>query len=104
MENINMELLRLEDGEYYTTLPKKYCSRKRYEAEDKGSVFSAIPGTIVEICVSDGQKVSKGEDLFVLDSMKMNNRITAPADGVIKTVHVHVGQSVGKNFRMLEYV
>lgn len=102
MDNNDRIVLKLEDGEYETTSTKKYDGRKKYEAGNDDYVVSAIPGTIVEICVSEGQNVKKGDMLCVLDSMKMNNRIVSPRDGIVKEILVKVGENVGKNVRMIE--
>jgi biotin carboxyl carrier protein len=53
-----------------------------------------MPGTIVSIAVQPGDQVEVGQDLCVLDAMKMNNRIRAPRAGTIAQVHVTVGQQV----------
>ena len=44
-------------------------------------VTSPVPGTVLRISVSDGQSVAKGEEILVLDVMKMETPITAPCSG-----------------------
>ncbi|HOB65024.1 MAG: acetyl-CoA carboxylase biotin carboxyl carrier protein subunit [Clostridiales bacterium] len=44
---------------------------------------SPMPGTLVKYIVKDGAQVNKGEPAFILESMKMENEIVAPADGKI---------------------
>ena len=53
-----------------------------------------MPGTIVSVAVSVGQKVSKGDILVVLEAMKMENEIMAPRDAVVEAVSVNKGDSV----------
>ena len=53
-----------------------------------------MPGTIVSVNVSDGQAVKKGDVLVVLEAMKMENEIKAPADGTVTSVAVSKGESV----------
>lgn len=98
-----MILLQLEDAEYLTTPTKKYSNRRNYVAGNDKCVVSAIPGTILDVCVAEGQSVKRGECLCILDSMKMNNQILAPMDGKIKKISVEVGQSIGKNVVMVEF-
>lgn len=97
-----MEVLKLESGEYQTQLTPKYHNRKAYTAPEP-IVKAAIPGTILEVLVKEGQSVKRGDALLVLDSMKMNNTICASDNGVVKKVYVAVGQSVGKNAPMVEF-
>jgi biotin carboxyl carrier protein len=57
-------------------------------------VSSPMPGTILEVKVSVGQSVKKGDVICVLEAMKMENEIPAPKDGVIASVNVQKGASV----------
>lgn len=57
-------------------------------------VRAPMPGTIVSVAVQPGDAVEAGQDLCVLDAMKMNNRIRAPRAGVVAQVHVSAGQQV----------
>jgi len=63
-------------------------------AAPKREVRAPMPGTIVSIAVQPGDLVEVGQDLCVLDAMKMNNRIRAPRAGTIAQVHVSIGQQV----------
>jgi biotin carboxyl carrier protein len=59
-----------------------------------GEVTSPLPGTIVSINVSEGDTVSHGQELFVLEAMKMNNPIRATQAGVVEEILVAVGEQV----------
>jgi acetyl/propionyl-CoA carboxylase alpha subunit len=59
-----------------------------------GGPVSEVPGTVVDILVSAGDEVRAGQKLVVLEAMKMEHPALAAADGVVETVHVHVGQYV----------
>ncbi|MDD4095381.1 MAG: biotin/lipoyl-binding protein [Oscillospiraceae bacterium] len=61
---------------------------------DPAAISAPMPGTILEIKVSVGNSVKKGDVMVVLEAMKMENEITAPSDGVIKQVYVTKGASV----------
>jgi biotin carboxyl carrier protein len=53
-----------------------------------------MPGKIVSIAVNEGDEIEQGQVLLILEAMKMQNEITAPAGGVVKKVHVKAGQNV----------
>jgi len=57
-------------------------------------VRAPMPGSIVSVAVQPGDQVEVGQDLVVLDAMKMNNRIRAPRAGSVAQVHVGPGQQV----------
>lgn len=58
------------------------------------NVISPMPGTILSVSASVGQSVKAGETIMVLEAMKMENDIVAPADGVIKQILVSKGSVV----------
>ena len=57
-------------------------------------VTSPMPGTILNINVTNGQSVRAGEILLVLEAMKMENDIVAPSDGIVKQILVTKGSTV----------
>jgi len=62
-----------------------------------------MPGLIVDVRVAVGQKVSKGENLLVLEAMKMENIIKSPTEGTIKAIKVQKGENVEKNKILIEF-
>lgn len=57
-------------------------------------VKAPMPGKITFMSAKEGAKVKKGDELMVLEAMKMGNSITAPVSGVIKSVNVKEGDTV----------
>ncbi|MDR0995408.1 MAG: acetyl-CoA carboxylase biotin carboxyl carrier protein subunit [Tannerella sp.] len=96
-KDISYEELRLEDGSYRTLLTEKYRKRTAWHKRQDGEVISGLPGLVVEIDAREGQTVKKGEQLLILEAMKMMNRVLAPLDGRIKGVHVGTGEKIGKD-------
>jgi biotin carboxyl carrier protein len=56
-----------------------------------------MPGLIISIPVEEGQEVSKGENLIVLESMKMQNELKSPREAKVTGVRVKPGDNVDQN-------
>ena len=68
-----------------------------------GGVLQApMPGLVVRIEVSEGDVVATGDGLVVLEAMKMENELKAPAAGTVRAIRVAVGQTVEKGQALLE--
>lgn len=63
-------------------------------AGDKKRVAAPMPGTVLKIGVNQGDKVTRGQMLLVLEAMKMENEIQAPEDGVVKEILTSQGAAV----------
>lgn len=71
---------------------------------DKGqSVVAPIPGVIVAVSVKEGEAVTRGKELCVLEAMKMKNSIRATHDGKIASVKIAVGDHVAHNQVLFVY-
>ena len=64
------------------------------EAGKGNPVKAPLPGVVTKILVKAGQAVKKGENILVLEAMKMENNITAENDGTVTVVCVNPGDSV----------
>jgi biotin carboxyl carrier protein len=67
-----------------------------------GALITQMPGKVVKMLKKEGDKVTKGETVLILEAMKMENEIKSGADGVIKTVNVKEGQALEAGFLMVE--
>ncbi|MGO3690029.1 MAG: acetyl-CoA carboxylase biotin carboxyl carrier protein subunit [Psychroflexus halocasei] len=65
-------------------------------------IKAPMPGLILDINVSEGDEVSEGDQLLVLEAMKMENAITAPRNAVIKSISVNKSETVTKNQLLIE--
>ncbi len=63
-------------------------------AEAAGGLRAPMPGLVLTIDIKVGDVVRKGQLLLILESMKMEQRITAPKDGKVSELHVKVGKQV----------
>jgi biotin carboxyl carrier protein len=60
-------------------------------------IAAPMPGTILDIKVTEGQEVKAGDILLILEAMKMENEIVAPADGTVNGIHTSKGTSVSSD-------
>lgn len=58
------------------------------------SIDAPMPGKVIKLVANEGATVKAGEVLLILEAMKMQNEITADADGTVKKFNVAAGQSV----------
>lgn len=66
------------------------------------AVKAPLPGTILEIKVKVGDKVKFGDNLLIMEAMKMENNISSDRDGIVKALKVNVGDSVLEGDTLLE--
>jgi biotin carboxyl carrier protein len=67
-----------------------------------GALVTQMPGKVVKVMKKEGDKVTVGETVLILEAMKMENEIKAGAEGVIKAVNVKEGQALEAGFLMIE--
>jgi biotin carboxyl carrier protein len=66
------------------------------DASKISEIKAPMPGLVLKVFVTEGDEVKKGDNLFILEAMKMENIIKAPADVVIKTSKIKAGDKVEK--------
>ena len=71
------------------------------EIGSSGVVKALMPGRVVRVLVAKGDTVRKGAGLLILEAMKMENEITAPADGTVDELFVEAGQTVEAGAELL---
>ena len=98
----NKQYIIVHSAKYETTYNKKYLNRKVWEEPNLNHIKSVIPGTIIDILVTEGQVCAEGENILVLEAMKMYNNVQMPFKGRILKVNVEKGQKVPKNFVIIE--
>ena len=64
-------------------------------------ILAPMPGTIIEVQVNIGDEVVEGQELLVLEAMKMENPIVSTADGKVKEINVKVDDKVATKQVML---
>ncbi len=71
-------------------------------ADDTGDILAPMPGAVLQVLVSEGDRVERNQTVLIMESMKMELVIAAPRDGVVGRVSVEAGQQVERGMRLLE--
>lgn len=74
------------------------------ESESEGGRLTApMPGKIVQLMVDEGASVKKGAPLLIMEAMKMEHTISAPANGKVEALHYAVGDQVAEGAQLLSF-
>jgi biotin carboxyl carrier protein len=101
-KNEILKFLNIDTSLYKTRISQKFENRKKYQPLDPKKVLSFIPGTVLDIMVIEGQVVNKGDEMMILDAMKMQNKLKAGYSGKIKKIYVNKGDKVSKGTLLIE--
>ena len=66
-------------------------------------IKAPMPGLVLNVMVQEGQEVNKGDNLLVLEAMKMENIIKSPSSGMVKKILVNKGVKVEKNELLIQF-
>ncbi len=67
------------------------------------TLISPMPGQVIKVCISENQKVNLGEDLIILDAMKMENILKADKDIIVKKINVKAGDIVSVDQELITF-
>ena len=84
-------------AELYRIMPQQK------KADLSGFLLAPMPGLLVKLSVEEGQSVKAGEELAVIEAMKMENVLRAPDDGVIAKIIASLGDSLTVDQVILEF-
>jgi acetyl/propionyl-CoA carboxylase alpha subunit len=93
--------VRRDGDRVEVNIPSGQCSLRELDRfpdparqDAPGSLLAPMPGKVVRVDATEGDAVTAGQPLLVLEAMKMEHEIVAPADGVLTTLPVSVGDQV----------
>ena len=75
---------------------------ERERSKGGGVVKAVMPGIVVELCVAEGDVVTEGQSLLILEAMKMQNEIGAPSEGKVKRILCKAGEAVSAGAKLVE--
>ncbi len=73
------------------------------QSKNHRQMFAPMPGLVKDIHVTEGQHVSKGDPLLILEAMKMENVLSAPHDAMVLKINVTKGQAVERGLALIEF-
>ena len=94
--------LIIDGTKYQTRLNAKFVNRKKWESPDPKKILSNIPGTIEKIFIKEGQEVKKGDQILIVEAMKIKNKILIQTGGRVKSIKVTEGERIPKDHLMVE--
>ncbi len=87
-------ITKIEEKKAVPVVTEKKEPVKKSASNGEEAVTAPMPGAIVEIKVSEGERVKAGQVLLILEAMKMENEIVAPKDGQVISISASKGSSV----------
>jgi len=95
------ELLHLfwHGNAYRLTLEKEGARAERHA---EGGLETPMPGKVIKLSVVPGQAVARGDEILVVEAMKMENAVRAPRDGRVKSIAARVGEMVSPGVVLAE--
>lgn len=99
----------VNSNKYQIQVSDKYDELLKSLGMDKSSgakvseMKAPMPGMVLDVLVTEGQAISKGDAIVVLEAMKMENILKAPGDTVVKKVLVKKGTAVEKNQVLISF-
>jgi biotin carboxyl carrier protein len=99
---VNGRIYSVELQDKFDVLLEKLGMNKEV-AGRTNNIKAPMPGLIVDLRVTEGDRVYPGDPLLILEAMKMENLIKATSESVVKSVKVRKGESVEKNQILIEF-
>jgi 3-methylcrotonyl-CoA carboxylase alpha subunit len=76
--------------------------RRAHQRHHTGGLEAPMPGKVIKVNVAVGQTVARGDEVLVVEAMKMENGLRAPRDGTVTKVAVKVGDMVAPGVTLVE--
>jgi biotin carboxyl carrier protein len=95
----------LYDGAYEFALQdpmKALLAAASGSSASGGALASPMPGKIVKVLVKEGEAVTEGQTLLVMEAMKMQNELKSPCAGTVSKVHVEEGGTVETGAKLVD--
>ena len=107
--NEKLFVIRINNNSYNVRLKDRYdellqsLGMDMLNNQKQSKIKAPMPGRVLDVLLSEGDSVVKGDGVLVLEAMKMENVIKSPTDGVVKRIAVEKNQAVEKNEVLIEF-
>jgi 3-methylcrotonyl-CoA carboxylase alpha subunit len=92
------------DGESWRLVEIDPLVPRASEDPTAGRLTAPMPGRVTQLMVEPGRRVRRGEPLMIIEAMKMEHTVAAPADGVVEKVRFVVGDLVEEGAELIALV
>ena len=102
--------IRVNNNTYHITAKDKFdtlleqMGMSNINAAKVSEVKAPMPGMVLKSFIADGDQIKKGDNLFILEAMKMENIIKSPDDVVVKMVKIKPGDKVEKGQVLVQFI
>jgi 3-methylcrotonyl-CoA carboxylase alpha subunit len=90
------------NSQLHTLIKVEKSTRRRAHGQADHNLTAAMPGQVVKVLVNEGESVTQGQALLVLEAMKMESRLNAPYAGTVSKLLCSVGQIIERGQSLLE--
>ena len=96
----DQRFVQVDAASYTLTVPNSKSARRTTQMGG-AELVAQMPGQVTSVLVKAGEEATRGQTLMILEAMKMEIRVTAPADGHVKDVLVQQGMVVERGQRLV---
>jgi len=96
--------IQIEGTHLSAEVSSGFQSSKKKVRVSSGNIHSPMPGLIVDIMVKIGDRVKKGQTLLIQEAMKMQMKLRAPSEGIVKSISITPGSQVEKGVLLVSLV
>lgn len=107
--NDKVAIIRINGRKYSVNLKDRFdqllkdLGMENLSVKKVSEIKSPMPGMVLDILVQPGDVIKKGDQVVVLEAMKMENILKSPSDAVVKSIHAEQGKSVEKGQVLVKF-
>lgn len=99
---VNGNVYKVSVEDQYDQLLKK-LGLDNISSKKVKEIKAPMPGLVLNIIAKEGQEIKKGDNLLILEAMKMENILKSPTDGTVKKILINIGDKVEKNQVLIQF-